>query len=95
MNTRIDLEQSIMVAWQTVDDIDLLLRHYSDAPKPMAEDEVANALLGLKVLHEMRMQALMDTYEQKFELNQYCTDPEKLAARERLGFPIKNKGKNK
>jgi hypothetical protein len=29
------------------------------------------------------------------ELNQYCTDPEKLAAREELGFPIKQKGKKK
>ena len=89
MNTRIDLESAIMTAWQTADDIDLLFKHYGDHPVPMSEDDVLNALLGIKVLHEMRMEKLMDTYCQKFEINQYCVDPEKLAARERLGFPIK------
>ena len=83
-NTRIDLESAIMVAWQTSDDINLLFKHYGDHPVPMTEDEVANALLGIKMLHDMRMEALMDTYCQKFELNQYCTDPVKLAAREQL-----------
>jgi hypothetical protein len=83
-DTRIDLESAIMVAWQTSDDINLLFKHYGDHPKPMTEDEVANALLGLKILHDMRMEALMDTYCQKFELDQYCKDPVKLAAREQL-----------
>jgi len=92
MNTRIDLESAIMTAWQTADDIDLLFKHYGDHPTPMTEDDVLNALLGIKVLHEMRMEKLMDTYCQKFELDKYCTDPEKLAARERLmnpDFPVK------
>jgi len=95
MNTRIDLESAIMTAWQTADDIDLLFKHYGDNPTPMSEDDVLNALLGIKVLHEMRMEALMDTYCQKFELNQYCTDPDKLAAREQFGLPINKKGKKK
>jgi hypothetical protein len=45
----------------------------------------------------MRMEKLMDVYCRKLELNQYCTDPEKLAARTNLfpDFPIKQKGKNK
>jgi hypothetical protein len=42
---------------------------------------VANALWGIKVLHDMRMEKLMDTYCRKMELNEYCTDPEKLARR--------------
>jgi hypothetical protein len=83
-DTRIDLESAIMVAWQTSEDINLLFKHYGDHPKPMTEDEVANALLGLKIMHDMRMEALMDTYCQKFELDQYCKDPVKLAAREQL-----------
>ncbi len=94
MNSKIDLESAIMLAWQTSDDIDLLYKHHGDAPKPMSDDEVANALLGIKALHDMRMEALMDTYCRKFELDQYCTDPVKLAAREAL-FPIKKKGKKK
>jgi hypothetical protein len=60
----------------------------------MTEDEVANALWGIKVLHDMRMEKLMDTYCRKMELNQYCTDPDILAAREAL-FNPKKKGSKK
>ena len=84
MNPQIDLESAIMVAWQTSEDIELLYRHHGDAPMPMTEDEVANALLGIKILHDMRCENLMDTYCKKMELNQYCTDPVKLAAREKV-----------
>jgi len=82
MNPKIDLESAIMLAWQTSEDIDLLYKHHGDAPRPMTEDEVATALLGIKSLHDMRMEKLMDTYCRKLELNEYCTDPEKLARRE-------------
>jgi len=92
MNPHIDLESAIMVAWQTSEDLDLLYKHHGDAPGPMTEDEVATALLGIKALHDMRMEKLMDTYCRKMELDQYCTDPVKLAAREAM-FPIKKKGK--
>ena len=93
MNPKVDLESAIMLAWQTSEDIELLYKHHGDAPRPMSDDEIANALLGIKVLHDMRMESLMDTYCRKFELDQYCTDPEKLAAREVM-FPLK-KGKKK
>ena len=92
MNPKVDLESAIMVAWQTSEDIDLLFKHYGDHPVPMSEDEVLNALLGIKTLHDMRCEALMDAYCKKMELNQYCTDPEKLEAREKLGFPVETKG---
>lgn len=94
MNPKIDLESAIMLAWQTSDDIDLLYKHHGDHPVPMSEDEIANALLGIKILHDMRMEKLMDTYCRKMELNEYCTDERKLAARElaNLGGILK-KGK--
>jgi hypothetical protein len=97
MNNRIDLESAIMVAWQTSDDLDLLFQHYGDHPTPMTEDQVLNALLGIKVMHDMRMEKLMDTYCRKFELDQYCTDPEKLAARNKIFAAIteEKKGKKK
>jgi len=79
--TYIDLEDAIYKVWQTSDDLELLFKHHGDAPTPMTEDEVANTLLGLKQLHDMRCHALMDMLARVFELNQYCTDPEKLAAR--------------
>jgi len=93
MNPNVDLESAIMLAWQTSEDIELLYKHYSDSPKLMTEDEMANALLGIKILHDMRMEQLMDTYCQKLELNEYCIDPEKLAAREAMisDFPFKQK----
>jgi hypothetical protein len=91
MNNKIDLESAIMKAWQTSDDLDLLFKHHGDHPVPMTEDEVSNALWGIKVLHDMRMEKLMDTYCRKMELNQYCVDTEKLAAREAL-FKPKKKG---
>jgi hypothetical protein len=83
MNPNVDLESAIMVAWQTVEDIELLYKHHGDAPIPMTEDEIANALLGIMILHDMRCEALMDTYCRKMELNEHCTDPVKLAAREK------------
>ena len=97
MNNKVDLESAIMAAWQTSEDLDLLYKHHGDHPVPMTEDDVANALYGIKFLHDMRMERLMDIYSRKFELDQYCTDPVKLAAREKLfpDFPIKKKGSKK
>lgn len=78
-----------MKAWQTSDDLETFFKYHGDAPNPMTEDEVANALLGLKILNDMRMWELNDMHARVFELNQYCTDPDKLAARERLFKPKK------
>ena len=94
MNPKIDLESAISVAWQTSDDLELLFKHYGDHPTPMSEDDVLNALLGIKVLHDMRCEALMDTYCRKMELNQYCTDPVQLAQREAM-FDLIGKPKKK
>ena len=96
MNPKVDLESAIMLAWQTSEDIDLLFKHYGDHPTPMSEDEVLNALLGIKTLHDMRCESLMDKYCQKMELNQYCTDPKQLEAREFLfGTKQPKKGSKK
>ena len=95
MNNKVDLESAIMLMWQTSDDIDLLYKHYSDAPKPMTEDEVATALLGIKALNDLRCHALSDTYARKFELDEYCTDPEKLTARDDWFDNILNEVKTK
>jgi len=98
MNDNVDLESAVMVAWQTSEDLDLLYKHHGDHPVPMTEDEVGNALWGIKILHDLRMEKLMDTYCRKFELNQYCTDPVKLAQREAFinNFTTKKKeGKKK
>jgi hypothetical protein len=82
--TQGDLEDAIQLVWQTSDDLELFFKYHGDAPEPMTEDEVSNTLLGLKQLHDMRIWYLQDMHCRVFELNQYCTDPDKLAAREFL-----------
>lgn len=59
---RFDLEQYIYQVWNTKQDIDLLCRHM-DGSEPMTDDEVANALIGISALHEMRSQQLWDCFE--------------------------------
>ena len=95
--THFDLEDAIYKVWQTADDIETLYQYHSDAEKPMTEDEMANALIGLQALHEMRCWQLKDMSARVFELNQYCKDPAQLAAREVMfpDFPVTKKGKKK
>jgi hypothetical protein len=61
---RFDLEQFILRAWTTVEDIELFLEMYADGKEPMTEDEVANIMIGMSHLHNMRMQQLWDCFEQ-------------------------------
>jgi hypothetical protein len=51
--------------------------------------------LGIKLLNDMRIWNAQDVHCRVFELNQYCIDPEKLAARDTLfsDFPIKKSKK--
>ena len=92
--THFDLENAIMQCWQTSDDLELFFRYHGDAEKPMTEDEVANTILGIQLLNKMRIWHAQDMHCRVFELNQYCTDPEKLAVRNELfDFPIKPKKK--
>jgi hypothetical protein len=80
----IDLEDAIYKAWQTCDDLELFFKHHGDHPEPMTEDEVSNMILGIKQLHNMRMEALMDMMCRVHKLNQYTTDPEVLEKREKV-----------
>ena len=59
-----DLEDKIMSAWSTADDIDTFLYRYLDSPAdPLSEDDISNILLGIKALHDQRCQRLWDTFE--------------------------------
>lgn len=57
---RFDLEEAIMNAWRTTDDIKAF---YSSA-EYMDEDQVMNALMGLEIFAEMRFNELWNTFEQ-------------------------------
>ena len=65
MKDRFDLEDRIMVAWQTSDDLeDILHAHFDSKKGPLSEDELMNALQGLQTSHDIRMQRLWETFEQ-------------------------------
>lgn len=59
---RFDLEQAILAMWSTKEDIDLVTSRFLDGA-PMTEDEMANALIGLSALHDMRSQRAFDIFE--------------------------------
>ena len=80
----IKLEDAIHRAWQTSEDLDMFFKHHGDHPIPMTEDEVSNMIYGIKQLHDMRMEHLFNEYKKEFKLDEYCTDPEALALREKL-----------
>lgn len=91
----IDLEDAIYIAWQTSKDIDLLYQ----SQVSMTPDQIANTLLGIHSLHEMRMEKLHERYRQAFKLDEFTTDKQKLANRKKLLKVIdqinKAKGKTK
>lgn len=63
MNIQFDLEQRIMQCWDVVDDLDTLFTHVLDYNPAPTHDEIANTLLGIKQLYDMKFQTLMSTYE--------------------------------
>ena len=84
MNKKIDLESDITAMYQVADDLELFLQQYCDSPKEITKDEVRSIVDGIRLMQLLRTEKLYDTYKRKFELDQYCTDPEKLEAREKL-----------
>ena len=57
---RFDLEEAIMNAWRTSDDI----KAFYNSSEYMDEDQVMNALMGLEIFAEMRFNELWNTFEQ-------------------------------
>lgn len=64
---RFDLEQNIMKCWNVTDDIYLLYENVMDRAPEMTTDEIANALLGMHQLYEMKFNKLWDNFEQLIE----------------------------
>lgn len=56
-----DLETAITHCFTTGDDLDLILEHVLEADA-LDRDTLANALLGLKELHELRCQKAVDLH---------------------------------
>lgn len=61
MTDRFDLEQNIMKCWNVTDDIDLVYKNVMESD--MTNDDIANALLGLKTLYNMKFEELFSNFE--------------------------------
>lgn len=61
MADRFDLEQNIMQCWNVTDDINLLYENVME--KDLTPDQVANTLLGMKQIYEMKFNKLWDNFE--------------------------------
>ena len=59
-----DLEQHIMECWKLVDDVKLLYEQVMDKDLHKDQDRLANALLGLHTLYEMKFERAFNTYEE-------------------------------
>lgn len=59
---RFDLEQNILKCWNVTEDIDLLYENVMENDD-MSKDDIANALLGMKQLYEMKFNKLWDNFE--------------------------------
>lgn len=55
-----DLEQQIMAAWNICEDLDILIEGVME--HDMTSDEIANVLIGMKQLYDLRFNKLFDTF---------------------------------
>ncbi len=62
MTDRFDLEQQIMACWNVTSDIDTLCESVIESD--MTTDQIANILLGMKQLYELKFDKMFRTFEQ-------------------------------
>lgn len=64
MTNRFDFEQKIMQCWSVVEDIKALNEQLQDSPGTMTHDQVANYLLGLETIYQVKFEQLFNMFEQ-------------------------------
>lgn len=63
-HTRFDLEQQIMECWNVTTDLKRVTEYLLDAPlEPNREDKIANMLLGMEALYEVKFNKCFATFE--------------------------------
>ena len=73
MKTRFDLEQEILRCWNVIDDLQLLNKYVLEGTPEGAElskDRIANYLLGMEAVYELKFQELWTTFEQLTQTQQ-------------------------
>ena len=62
--TRFDLEQQIMECWNVTTDLKRVTEYLLDAPlEPNREDKIANMLVGMEALYEVKFDRCFRTFE--------------------------------
>ena len=63
-HTRFDLEQQIMECWNVTTDLRRVSEYLLDAPlEPGREDKIANMLLGMEALYDVKFNKCFNTLE--------------------------------
>lgn len=61
MSNRFDFEQSILQCWNVTSDIDTIIKQYDLTE--LSQDDVQNALIGLKTVYDFKFQQLFNQFE--------------------------------
>ena len=75
---RFNLESEIMSVWNTKDDLESITSRMMDDPDPMSEDEIANVLIGLTELHDIRCKKLFNVFETMVRERKFTEMGEKI-----------------
>jgi hypothetical protein len=77
---RFDLEQAIMNAWATSEDLDLVYHNTDNLIlNPKDCDTLQNQMLGLKYIFELRMEKVWSIFEEMIKTEQF-KEPDALTA---------------
>jgi len=73
---RFDLEQDIMQCWNITEDLDMIMERMLDSPTfegmpAELSDKMANLLIGLKELYQMRFDRLWETFDHMVKDGQF------------------------
>ena len=64
MTTLYDLEQPIMDCWSVCDDLETMYQQIGDGEREPTQDELINALIGMRQLYQWKFEQLFYKYEQ-------------------------------
>ena len=82
---RFDLEEEIMNIWQTEDDLDAVVHRIMINPDPIPNKEIANLLISVSKIHDLRCQKLFDIFEKMVHDNCFISKGTSLDYR---GVPL-------
>lgn len=89
---RFDLEQAFMHCWGTKEDIALVCEALLDGKASV--DEMANAMIGLCQIHDMRCKKAFDIFESLIADGQITSGPEYYEEEDTLFMNKKKKKKH-